>query len=52
MDGSTIVSQAVGNINDNVVTPVALNRWTWDLTVHSQALTVGAIKVAGGVGEC
>ena len=52
MDSSTVVSHAVGNINDNVVTPIALNRWTWDLTIHSKARTAGAVKVAGGVGDC
>lgn len=51
MDGSTVVTHVVGNINDNVVTPVALNCWSWNLTVYGQAHAVGTVEVASGVGQ-
>lgn len=56
MNSSTVIGHAVGNLDDNVVTPVALNCRTWDggrasVVGDGKALAAGAVKVAGGIGD-
>jgi hypothetical protein len=38
MDGGSLVGQFVLNLNLDPVTPVGLNGWTWEGTVHNKTL--------------
>ena len=56
MDSSTVVAHVISDFDNNIVTPVALDGRArdsgWASVVRdSQALTAGAIKVAGSVGD-
>jgi hypothetical protein len=56
MDSSTVIAHVVSDVDDNIVTPIALDGRArdsgWASVVRdSQALTAGAIKVAGRVGD-
>ena len=51
MDGGGVVLQGVVNSDFDCVTPVALNRRSWNLTVDSKCRSWCAIKVPLDVGN-
>lgn len=51
MNGSTVVLKLIVDVDNNRISPVALNGRSWELAVDKEGQSLGSVLVPGAIGN-